>query len=261
MKGPIDWRVLGIYAFLVAMTPWIPVPIVDGLIANYLRRAQLRAIADRHETKLDSEAIRILADDPGGGCLGFLIALLLWPFKKIFKTIFTFLHFKEIADLGSDAAHRGLLLEEAFAQGWLPGDPIRVREAMDKAVERIEIRLVERQLRGVFRKEERDWQTRIAPGNRPLQDETPARTAAEAAQAGIVAELIHAFRDEMAPGPKEAVALLGPLTPEVLPADPTDLAGPPPKPPVEEAEEIRAIPEVTQKDETEERETEEKAKE
>ncbi len=147
----VDWLLLSRYALMVSLCELIPLPIVDGSIANMLRRRLVRHIARDHGHDLSAEDVGILGTAPGGGCLGCVFGVVLWPIKKVLKTIFFFLNIKTMADIFSDVYHRGLMLHEAFEQDWLPGDAAAVRHAMDASVLKIDTRLVERALMGTYR--------------------------------------------------------------------------------------------------------------
>lgn len=147
----VEWLLLSRYALMVSLCELIPVPLVDGIVANLLRRRLVGRLAREHGVTLDDEAIDVLGTAPGGGCLGCALGAVLWPFKKLLRTFFFVLMLKKMVDEFSDVVHRGLMLHEAFEQDWLPGDAGRVRKAMDTAVSKIDIRLVERTLLGTFR--------------------------------------------------------------------------------------------------------------
>lgn len=148
-RGP-DWPLIGRYALLVSLTALVPVPLADAMLETYLRRRMVRAIAARHGAQLDEPAVRILGDGESSGCSGCLLSIVRWPFEKLLKTLFFVLLIKKIADVTSEVLHRGLMLEEAFARGWLPGDAVRVRGAMDRTLASIDTRVLERRFVSVF---------------------------------------------------------------------------------------------------------------
>jgi hypothetical protein len=203
----LDVRTIGFYAAVASMTVWIPLPLVDGVAQNHVRRAMVREVFRRHGLAVEPETVAILADQPRGSCLGCIGSVLVWPIKKLLKWVFTFLQFKEMADIGSDVAHRALLLEEAVRQGWLPGNPKNVRNAMDRTFERLEFRPVERYLRGPFRTEDKEWREAVraaVDGSRKLPSGgfPPGTTAAmrfSFTTQGFMAEAVHGFRAEMGP--------------------------------------------------------------
>lgn len=254
----INWLLLGRYALLTSLTLLIPVPLVDRGIENFLRRRLVRAIAAGHDRELPEEAVRSLADAPGGGCVGCVWSVVLWPIRKLLKTALIFLQAKSIADVASEVLHRGLMLEEALEAGWLddPNDADAVRAAMDRALAKVDIRLMERTLRGVFQ-DHRDelnlavWEaTRIARERASDPDDelemSPEAEALSSAMTaavrgtGVVPELLQWFRAEMGEPPRLPQARLegGLVEPEVLPPDeqaPDDL---PAEPDISDAVEV-----------------------
>lgn len=262
---PIDWALLGRYGVLVGLCDLVPVPFVDRWIANALRRRLVRKIAGRHGCELPPESLARLADAQGGGCVGCLVAVLAWPVKKVLKTLTIVFQVKGIADTSSEVMHRGLLLEEAFEAGWMPGDADAVRAAMDRALASVDTRPVERALNGSLKDVRSDlnlaiWETvRIARGRiagrasdavadaadaadlGPASGELSRAMAAALRTAGLVPELIAWFRAEMTgEPPKLEVRVGGPIVPELVdgepPAAPEPAAGLPA--PIEDAVEV-----------------------
>jgi hypothetical protein len=260
MGKELDWLLLGRYALLIALCDLIPIPFLDRMVENRLRRRLVDAIGRRHGRELPAADLAVLGDAPPGGCTGCLTAILLWPIRKVLKTALVVFQVKGIADRFSELVHRGLLLEDAFDEGWLPGDAARVRAAMDGALTHVDTRPIERTLMGVLRSYRHDlnrtiWETvRVlrlrhvdaladaATADRLAESTTRASKALVAAlRSGrvLVPELVAWFRAEM------GVKLLddrlpGPIDPEVLAPD-----GPaPPDPalpaPVEDAVEVGA---------------------
>jgi hypothetical protein len=233
----INWLLLGRYALLIALTVLIPIPLLDRGLEKYLRRRMVRHIAKRHDAELTPEALAIVADPPGGGCMGCLWSIVLWPFKKILKTMMVVFQVKTIADMASEVLHRGLMLEEAFESGWLPREPEKVRLAMDQALEKIDTRLVERALRGTFQDNRHELNLTIhhatelarmkVTGREALADAaekgwgesgeqmTTAMTASLRAT-GIVPELLQWFRAEMGDIPKIPTRVEGVLEAETI---------------------------------------------
>ncbi len=250
MAATIDRRMLATFGALAALTPWIPLPVVDWLVENLVRRQLTRNVALAHGVTLTDADVKILADTPYGGCVGCLFAIVIWPLKKVLKYIFVFLQFKEMADVASDIVHRGLLLSEALEQGWIPGDAAQVREAIDRAVAKVELRPVERMFRGPYRKEG-DWKGLVAYATQrdrarsgageEVEDRSQALVTTLAIQ-GLMPELVHAFRGEMGRNPRVETKMEGVIEPsEVLPADPkgelTAVES------FEDAHEVRQLPE------------------
>lgn len=248
MDRAIPWLLIGRYALLIALTALIPIPLLDRGIENLLRRRLVRAIADRHGAELSPEEIALLGNAPAGGCWGCVASVVLWPFRKVLKTMLIVLQVKAMADLASEVLHRTLMLEEALDTGWLPGDAEAVREGMDRTLACVDTRPIERQLMGTLRDHRHDlnrvvWEaTRIARervrGERgealalaverdelgAEADEMSEAMVASLQATGVTNELLQWFRAEMGDVPKLPLKVDGALSPEaVLPADPEDL--------------------------------------
>lgn len=234
-----DWFLIGRYALLVALTALIPVPLMDSITETTLRRRMVRALAARHDVKLEEGQIRTLADTPGGGCSGCLVAVVKWPFEKLFKTVFFVLGIKNLVDVASEVLHRGLLLEEAFARGWLPERVPEVRSAMDRSLACIDTRIVERRLVSVFADHTNELNRAVHEAARlaRLRVRQAGPRLADAADQGllgaafdrmvelftetvhgtaVVPELLHWFRAEMGE-PVEALATEQTPPPDDLP--------------------------------------------
>lgn len=251
----IDLSLLGRYAAFVGLTVWIPLPLVDRLIANRIRRASVRTIASAHGVTLDEADVITLSDFSGGGCMGCLWSVVIWPVKKLIKWVFTFLQVKEMVDVGVELAHRGLLLEEALRQGWLPGDAERVRAAMDATLAKVEVRPVERAVRGAFRgAAANDWKALVDAATtrdrdrfgQPGVDPDPVVETALSNKA-FAAELVHGFRAEMGQQPRLEHEVGGVVEPELMPPDDA-LVAPEQPPSIEDAHEIAQLPDKRRED-------------
>jgi hypothetical protein len=264
---PIDWLLLGRYSLLIALCALIPVPLLDRWVENALRRRLVRAVGLRHGHRFEPLDASRLGDVASGGCLGLLWSIVAWPVKKVLKTLSVVFQVKGIADGTVEVMHRGLMLEEAFEAGWLPGEPGRVREAMDKALAAVDTRPVERKLMGSLRDLKSDlnlaiWETvRIARArlaSRPAEALADAADAAEVGPgfahtsramaaslqtSGLVPEVVAWFRAEMGAPPRIEPRLLGPIDPELV--DPEPPAEVPPALPVqvEDAVEVPSVAE------------------
>lgn len=240
----IDWLLLGRYGLLVALCTLVPLPVVDRLVENALRRRLVRRIVGRHGIELPAQDVATLADAPSGGCAGLVWAVLAWPFKTLFKTVFLVFQVKGIADRFSEAVHRGLLLEEALERGWVrTGASEPVRRAMDRALAHVDTRPIERKLHGALRdaRHELDRVIRETARIARLRGRAAPEALADAADAdalgpdaermsramtaavrvsGLVPELVAWFRAEMGEVPRIEPGLPGPIEPELLPADP-----------------------------------------
>jgi hypothetical protein len=140
------------HSVLSALALLIPVPFVDDMVVDYVRRRLVRRLADERGVPLSEEDVRTLADDASKGCLpGCLGTVVLYPIKKIFRQIFFFLEWKKAADLVSTVYHRGVLLDWAMEQGRVgPKSAADVRAAIDAVLAETPVGPVEVAVRGVF---------------------------------------------------------------------------------------------------------------
>jgi hypothetical protein len=210
----VDWLLLGRYALLVSLCQVIPVPLVDAWTGNVLRRRLVRALAQQHGAELPEADVATLGDAPGGSCLGCALSVVLWPLKKILKTVFFVFLIKDVVDEVSRVLHHGLMLHDALERGRLPGDAAEVRGAMDRALDKIDTRVLERALRGVFRDARDDLNDLVH------QATAIAREQVRGERVGALADA--ADHDALGPGVQHlseamAAALRGSgLVPEVL---------------------------------------------
>lgn len=239
----VDWTLLVAITTLASLTVFIPVPLLDSVVETWLRRRLVMGLASRHGSPLDDEAVKALADPPSGGCRGCAISALLWPIKKLFKTALAFMLVKDMADISSDMLHRGLLLQEAFDRGWLPGDAARVRVAIDRTVERFHVKPVERTVFGRFRHDNTPWREQIARvttrGNDKIAAGDPVSPALAALTAvpGLLPELLHHFHTEMGLTHEGETGVAGLIEPELLPPEASAQKSIE-APPVDDAEEV-----------------------
>jgi hypothetical protein len=141
---PFDWLLVSRYALLVALCELIPIPVVDGWVANLLRRRLVHVQLAQHELSLPTADVRMLADAGAGGCLGVLTSIVLWPIKKLLRTVLFVLQLNRMVNVVSEVVHHALLVHEALEQGALPGDAVAVRAAMNRALAKVDITVVDK---------------------------------------------------------------------------------------------------------------------
>ncbi len=200
---PIDRQLLSTWSAVAGLTGLVPVPLFDTWLQNRARRGLVRRVLQARGVTLAPAELAALADTPSGGCLGVLLAVLIWPFKKMLRTVFFVWELKAVADVASDVFHRALLLEEALDSGWVPGDLAKVRAAMDAAVGKVDTRIIERNLWGNLRDPKHalnDAVVAAVKGSREASDLSRALAAA-VETSGLVPELVIWFRAEMGTAP------------------------------------------------------------
>ncbi len=149
-------RTIITHAVLIGLTPLIPVPVVDDLAKSYFQRRMVRSLAASHGRRLSDEEVSALAvDRGGGGCLGCLGLLILYPLKKIFRKIFFFLEWKRAVDLTSASYHHGFLVDYVLGEWGAPGalgrSAVEVRDAIDAVCRETPIKPLESAVRATFR--------------------------------------------------------------------------------------------------------------
>ncbi len=225
---PFDWLLISRYALLVALCELIPVPLLDGWVANLMRRRLTHVQLAQHDVRLPSADVRMLADSGAGGCLGILWSILVWPIKKVLRTVLFVLQIHRMVNVASEVAHRALLVHEALEREVVPGDVVAVRAAMNRALAQVDVTVVDKAvLSGLALSRRTLWQAMGAGWSRlrseaaaerrdeavGAQDEAPlppmpeelSQALGEALHTpGIEAELIRVFRAElMGPPPHD----------------------------------------------------------
>jgi hypothetical protein len=142
------------YSVLAALTPLIPIPLVDDLAKTHFRRQMVRAVGAHYNTEFAPHAVPLLADEKGGSCLGVLGTIVLYPLKKIFRKIFFFLEWKRAIDTVGATFYHGFLLacalqnERVAPRG--PHAPAQVRAAIDELLLQTNTSPFNALVRGVF---------------------------------------------------------------------------------------------------------------
>jgi hypothetical protein len=143
------------YAVLCGLTPLLPVPLADEAAHVYFARRMLRRLAARRGIALAADDVRALVDSAWGCGPGCLVSVVVYPLKKLFRTLFFFLEWKRAVDVASAAYHFGLLFDRALEAGWWnPGAPeqaVRLRGAIDRVLRRQGTNPVELAFRRTFR--------------------------------------------------------------------------------------------------------------
>lgn len=131
MRGKFAWD-----AWLCGLAMLIPLPFLDSYVERRLTMRLLARLAVHHGRSLPDSELRILTEDRGSlvwGCMGTLV---IWPIKKLFRTVLYFLTVKDVLDSVTLAAHRATLVDRALVQGMLPGRATEVRDGMDATLGR-----------------------------------------------------------------------------------------------------------------------------
>ncbi len=144
---------IGRYAVMAAFTELIPVPFLDSWCQAIVLRGMIEELAKARGVTLEDPARRTIVDPPRIGCFGLFFAVIWWGVKKLVRTILIVLEGKYMVDTGVRAWHVGLLLDHLMETGRMTGkqDPAAIRRALDRTLAAVEIRPIERGIRGKFR--------------------------------------------------------------------------------------------------------------
>lgn len=228
----LDLLLVARYALLVSLTQLIPIPILDWIADDFLRRRLTRLQLHGFEVDATSREVGLLGGGSAGGCLGILWSIVSWPFKRLLRYLLWVLLIKAMIDAFSDVVARAILLHEALTLGLFPGDAVQVRAAMQRALSGVDTRPLERAVGIVFRstrgelrrlwrgararmrdeaeRERKDVETDVAIDEAPLDDDLERLTEA-LARAVWVPEVHEQLRDRFR---KEARTIPSPPTGE-----------------------------------------------
>lgn len=124
------------HAILCGLCALIPLPWVDEWAERKARRQLYRDLAAARGVVLPDTEIEVLVEDRSSLVLGCLFMALVWPVKKLFRTVFYFLTLKDVVDGVALAGHRAAMLDAALRRGVLPGKAEEVRAEMDAVLGR-----------------------------------------------------------------------------------------------------------------------------
>lgn len=117
----------------------IPIPFLDGYVEHRLNRAIFAELGAARGTPLSKDTLRLLANDRTSLLKGCLYVAVVWPLKKLFRTVLYFLTVKDVLDATARAALRAAMVEEALDAGLLPARADEVRARMDLVLERFRV--------------------------------------------------------------------------------------------------------------------------
>lgn len=120
----------------VGLAALIPLPFVDELVRRRLLRAAFRAAAADEGVALGPAELRVLVGERGSVLLAVLKAVLIWPIKKLFRTLIYALTVKDALDWTTEAALRAEMIHMAAGAGALPARAVEVRRWMDEILAR-----------------------------------------------------------------------------------------------------------------------------
>lgn len=130
----------------VGLAALIPLPFVDEMVRTRLLRSSYRHAASDAGITLGPEVLRALTRAEGSLLWAIVRAVLVWPWKKLFRTVLYFLTVKDVLDWTAEAAMRAEMVHMAAVAGALPERADEVRQQMNAVLERHHISPVTRWL-------------------------------------------------------------------------------------------------------------------
>lgn len=125
------------YAVAAGLCAFVPIPLLDAWLERKATRAMFAAIAEDAGRPLDAETLDKLVEDRSSLLLGCLGMMVVWPIKKLFRTVLYFLTLKDVVDGIAAAALRGAMVHRALTSGALDTTgPAGTRSAMDTTLDR-----------------------------------------------------------------------------------------------------------------------------
>jgi hypothetical protein len=122
------------WSLLAGLCSLVPVPFLDAWLERRCRAHLYAGLARAHGVTFPTAQSDVLLAAHDGWMPGCVAGLVYAIVKKIFRTFFFFLTLVDVVHGASVTALRGVLVEAAFARGALPGDAVRVRDAMGEAL-------------------------------------------------------------------------------------------------------------------------------
>ncbi len=120
------------WACLSGLCMVVPLPFLDDYLATRALRRAL-AIDAPTDAPLTEAQLQVLTEDRSSMLVGCLRTAVVWPLKKLFKTVLWFLTIKDVIDRTAYAAQVIAFVRRARAEGWLTGREREVRDAMEVA--------------------------------------------------------------------------------------------------------------------------------
>lgn len=121
-------------ALLAGLAALVPIPLLDGWLARRAHRAIYAHVGSSRGRALDDSTLDALSNDRSSLVAGCLSLVLLWPLKKLFRTVFYFLTIKDVIDWAAEASVRAAMVHAALPH--LPHDAERVRGTMEATLGR-----------------------------------------------------------------------------------------------------------------------------
>ncbi len=106
------------FAVLAGLCPLIPLPFIDDIALDFVRKQLLASLFAAHQLELTPVHLAaLLQTEKSNRLVGCFVGIILYPVKKIFRKIFFVLAVKDCVDSASAVLHEGLLVRHALASG------------------------------------------------------------------------------------------------------------------------------------------------
>ena len=136
---------------LLGLVPLVPLPFLDDYVRSRVLRAGFVALGEAGGAPIDAPAARVLSEDRSSMLRGCLYAAVVWPLRKLFRTVLVVLLLKDILDEMTLGAIRFEMGRIAVDRGLLPAAAPAVRDQMEASLERHRASPVSRLLLGLAR--------------------------------------------------------------------------------------------------------------
>ena len=110
-------RTLVQYSVLAGLCPLIPLPFIDDLVQRFVTRRMVTQMFTDHGLAPTDKQIGPLIRNRMGCSMGCVLAIVLYPIKKIFKKILFVFAIGSSINVSSVWFHRGYLIAAALRDG------------------------------------------------------------------------------------------------------------------------------------------------
>lgn len=122
------------YALMAGLCSLVPIPFLDDWLERKATRHMFATLATDAGVTLDEATLDVLTEDRSSLLLGCLGTMVIWPIKKLFRTVLYFLTVKDVIDGVAAASLRASMLHAALLH--LPDRARAVRDVMDATLGR-----------------------------------------------------------------------------------------------------------------------------
>lgn len=106
------------FAVLAGLCPLIPLPFIDDIALDLVRKQLVTSLFGSHKLALSPALMAaLLQSDKPNALIGCFASIVLYPIKKLFRKIFFVLAIKDSVDAASAVLHEGMLIRHALSSG------------------------------------------------------------------------------------------------------------------------------------------------